>query len=118
MGADAFIVMPNHIHGIIVLNSVGAGPCARPEQGQPQGVAPTFSLPDVIHRFKSLTTTRYRQGVLKMGWRPFAGKLWQRNYYERIIRNDDELNRTREYIQGNPTNWSEDENHPGRLDQR
>jgi putative transposase len=52
---DEFIVMPNHIHGIIVLN-VGAGPCAcpDPDNGQPPGVSPTrLALPDVVHRFKS-----------------------------------------------------------------
>jgi REP element-mobilizing transposase RayT len=109
---DAFVVMPNHIHGIIVL-IVGAGPCACPDkkrQGQPQGVAPTMSLPDVVHRFKSLTTTRYRQGVTGHGWRPFPGKLWQRNYHEHIIRNEDDLNRIRQYIINNPARWAEDEN--------
>lgn len=119
---DAFVVMPNHIHGIIIL-TVGAGPraCpmdprARPHKGQPQGVAPTTSLPDVVHRFKSLTTTRYRQGVHREGWRPFAGRLWQRNYYEHVIRNEEDLNRIREYIADNPALWAEDENNLARLD--
>src|SRR3990170_3192824 len=87
---DAFVVMPNHIHGIVIL--VGAGPGACPHlpgqpqgvafaMGQPQGVAPTLSLPDVVHRFKSLTTARYRQAVRNQGWPPFNGRLWQRNYY-------------------------------------
>jgi len=78
---DDFIVMPNHIHGIIIL--VGAGPCACPDNpcacsdgpcacpdtgqprndGQPRGVAPTLSLPDVVHRFKTMTTKRYTDGV-------------------------------------------------------
>jgi putative transposase len=61
---DTFIVMPNHVHGILVLG-VGAGPRACPTSGQPQGVAPTMSLPAVVHRFKSLTTTRYRYGVMR-----------------------------------------------------
>ncbi|MBI3065758.1 MAG: transposase [Deltaproteobacteria bacterium] len=91
---DAFVVMPNHFHGIIALvndggvgvNDVGAGPCACPEKGkpqksgQPQGVAPTISLPDVVHRFKTLTTKRYVDGVKSSDWTPFAGRLWQRNY--------------------------------------
>jgi putative transposase len=73
---DAFVVMPNHVHGVIVLagpgpvgpGPVGAGPRACPEgSGQPQGVARTMSLPDVVHRFKSLTTARYRRGVLQDG---------------------------------------------------
>jgi putative transposase len=133
VGIDAWIVMPNHVHGIIILTPVvGAGPRARPKPcarptpravtgqpqgvgGQPQGVAPTYSLPDVVHRLKSLTTTHYRQGVLKMGWRPFAGTVWQRNYYERVIRDADEMNRIREYIATNPAHWAEDENNPSRV---
>ncbi len=75
---DGFVAMPNHIHGIVVLTSVGAGPGACPENGQPRGVAPTMPLPDVIHRFKSLTTARYRQGVTEKGWPTFCARLWQR----------------------------------------
>jgi putative transposase len=115
-GMDALAVMPNHVHGIIVINpAVGAGPCARPgmgqagEPGQAQGPAPTaMSLPDLIHRFKSLTTARYRQGVTTHGWHALDGKLWQRNYYEHIIRNDDELEKIREYIATNPVRWETD----------
>ena len=70
---NEFIVMPNHVHGIIF---VGAGPRACPENGQPQGVAPTnLSLPDIVHRFKTLTTKRYSDAVKQKGWLPFEGKL-------------------------------------------
>jgi len=115
---DGFVVMPNHIHGIIVL-TVGAGPCACPNSdctnnGQPQGVAPTISLPDVVHRFKSLATARYRRGVRKNNWCPFPGRLWQRNYYKHIIRTEEEMKRFREYIQGNPMQWEMDEENPER----
>jgi len=71
---DRFVAMPNPIHGIVILIFVGAGPCACPEKGQPRGVAPTMSLPDVVHRIKSLTTARYRQGVAEKGWREFCGR--------------------------------------------
>ena len=114
---DAFVAMPNHIHGIIVL--VGAGPRACPgngklqeDGGQPRGVAPTLSLPDIVHRFKSLTTTRYKHGVQQFGWIPFPGKLWRRNYYEHIIRNEEELDRLREYIVNNPAQWALDDENP------
>lgn len=116
---DAFIVMPNHIHGIIVLTGhpVGAGPRACPDNvpqgtGQPQGVAPTLSFPDVVHRFKTMTTKRYADGVKTMGWQPFVGRLWQRNYYEHIIRNDGSLNHIREYIANNPLGWESDRENP------
>ena len=134
---DAFVVMPNHVHGIVlndVDSSVGAAPCGRPlsrpnqnencrvteiesrDEGQPQGVAPTddrrISLSDIVHRFKSFTTNRYAKGVKESGWHSFPGRLWQRNYFERVIRNEDEMNRIRDYIDGNPQNWETDEENP------
>ena len=75
---DAFVIMPNHVHGIIAL--VGVGACADIQSGgQPQGVAPTndprpkhdavhvLSLADTVHRFKTLTTKRYIDGVKQFG---------------------------------------------------
>jgi len=122
MEIDAFVAMPNHIHGIIMLvdgDVVGAGPRARPDNrksrpldGQPRGVAPTMSLPDGVHRFKSLTTARYRQGVTEKGWPPFCHRLWQRNYYEHIIRGEGELDRIRLYIGDNPMMWEMDRENP------
>ena len=118
---DEFVIMPNHIHGIIMI--VGAGPCACPDSGerqilekdieksgQPRGVAPTgLSLPDVVHRFKTMTTKRYIDGVTQNGWIPFTGKLWQRNYWEHVIRNEHDLAEIREYIRDNPARWESDE---------
>jgi putative transposase len=122
---DEFIVMPNHIHKIVLLNmNVGAGPRACPDnvgpniqllRGQPHGVAPTMSLPDVVHRFKSLTTARYVHGVKRKAWLPFPGKLWQRNYYEHIIRNEYDLNEIREYILYNPLKWELDMENPQNI---
>lgn len=98
---DSFIVMPNHIHGIVTLKT---------GTGQPRGVAPTtvLSLPQIVHRFKSLTTARYRHGVKQNQWLPFTNRLWQRNYYERVIRNENELSEIRKYIQENPLKWELD----------
>lgn len=112
---DAFVVMPNHIHGIIVL--VGAAPRGRPvsgqaQDGQAQGPAPTLTLADVVQRFKTMTTKRYADAVKQSGWFPFPGRLWQRNYYEHVIRNDEELNRIREYITNNPLQWALDRENP------
>jgi putative transposase len=114
---DIFQIIPNHLHGIIILNNtksrVGAGPCACPEneqktQGQPQGIAPTVSLPDVVRRFKTLTTKRYIDGVKNHNWPPFPGRLWQRNYYEHVIRKGNGLRKLREYILNNPKKWEID----------
>ncbi|HSW39300.1 MAG TPA: hypothetical protein VLL97_07400 [Acidobacteriota bacterium] len=59
-----------------------------------------------------MSTKRYADGVKQNGWCPFPGKLWQRNYYEHIIRDDDELNRIREYIVNNPAKWALDRENP------
>ena len=71
-----------------------------------------MSLPDVVHRFKSLTTARYRREVRKSDSQPFAGRLWQRNYYEHVIRDEDDLDRVRRYIEENPLRWDEDPENP------
>ncbi len=109
---DAFQIMPNHVHGVVVL--VGANGQPRGTNGQPRGVAPTMSLPDVVHRFKSMTTKRYTDAVKTAAWPPFPGRLWQRNYYERIIRNENELNRIRKYITGNPVTRDTDRENTNR----
>ena len=52
-----------------------------------------------------MTTNEYIRSVKQHGWPPFPGKLWQRNYYEHIVRNDADLARIRAYIRANPANW-------------
>jgi len=118
IGIHEFIVMPNHVHGIIEIESnsmtVGAGPCAcsddgwQKTEGQPQGVAPTMSLSDIVHRFKTLTTKRYIDGVNHNEFHQFNKRLWQRNYYEHVIRNEKSYHDLSEYIMNNPINWQED----------
>jgi putative transposase len=128
---DEFIGMPNHVHGIVII--VGATPRGCPENygcpnetiksvqaqvsGQAQGPAPTgsMSLGDVVHRFKSYTTACYRKGVRELMWQPFYGKLWQRYYYEHIIRDGNELTRIREYIIQNPLQWALDRENPSGI---
>ncbi|WP_428610344.1 hypothetical protein [Sedimenticola sp.] len=58
---------------------------------------------------KTLTTKRYGDGVRQSDWPPFSGRLWQRNYWEHIIRDDSELDLIREYIQNNPAQWELDQ---------
>jgi REP element-mobilizing transposase RayT len=118
---DAFVVMPNHIHGIIVFAtrvSVGA-----PLVGA-QGVAPNRvidnrattrvapTLGDVVGAFKSRVTVEYTRGVKTKGWPTFRRRLWQRNFYEHIIRNEASLNHIRQYILDNPARWAFDRDNP------
>lgn len=62
----------------------------------------------VVQWYKTMTTNEYIRGVKQNKWEPFYGKLWQRNYYEHIIRNEYELHNIREYIYNNPKNWGID----------
>ena len=112
---DDIVIMPNHFHGIILKENVGAGPCACPDHDSDMSGATTgsrpydLSLSDVIECFKSLTTHNYLERIDKYNWQPFNGKFWQRGFYDRIIRNDNELKFDRYYIKTNPENWEKDE---------
>ena len=70
--------------------------------GRESGEHTGSPLHRVIQWFKTMTTNDYIRGVKRQGWEPFPGKLWQRNYYEHIIRNAKELTSVREYIKYNP----------------
>ena len=61
--------------------------------------------------FKSITTVEYIRGVKNLDWLPFDGKLWQRNYYEHIIRNEQSYQTISNYILNNNTNWQKDKFH-------
>jgi len=84
------VVMPNHIHFIIqnihFITSVGA----------------------VVQWWKTMTTNEYIRGVKTSDWEPFFGKLWQRNYYEHIIRNEQSYHAICDYIRNNPEKWHDD----------
>lgn len=96
---DAFVVMPNHIHFILVfVDESFAGDDFKVE---PKRLAK--SLGSAVATFKANVTNRLR-GIQ----REFDLKVWQRGYYDRIIRNEDELNRIREYIRLNPEKWEDD----------
>jgi len=113
---DEHIVMPNHLHGIIVM--VGArhavplplqqqnGTICREKFGQPV----SGTIPTVVRSFKSAVTKQINQNRNTPGI-----PVWQRNYYEHIIRDDNDLNRIREYIMNNPLKWCEDENNPTKF---
>lgn len=80
--------------------------------GQPQGFAPTEkkskTLGDILGAFQSITTVKYIRGVNDFGWKRFKGKLWQRNYFERIIRNQRQYDNIKNYTRNNPAKWEED----------
>ncbi len=108
---DEYVIMPNHFHTIII--NVGAdlrvcpGKMIKPDK---MGEHTGSPLRKIIQWFKTMTTNEYIRGVKQNGWQSFPGKLWQRNYYERIIQNENELHKIRQYIRNNPIYWENDEN--------
>jgi len=126
---DQFAIMPNHIH-FVIQTGVGADlrvcpdtdlrVCPDTDAGEHiLGGEQTLTgehigspLRTVIQWFKTMTTNEYIRGVKQNGWSTFPGKLWQRNYYEHIVRNKNELTRIREYIVNNPMQWEFDRENP------
>ena len=94
---DEFVVMSNHIHGIIWIINEKATHRVAPTD-HPRGLKPG-SLGSIIGQYKSITAKRINQIRNTQGIR-----VWQRNYYDRVIRNNKELEAIRQYIQTNPEN--------------
>ena len=114
---DVFQVMPNHVHGIVLFQPEGPAISYAAESGNVVGAhgraplrrAPR-SLGSLIAGFKSSATRRINETRGAPG-----APVWQRNYYEHVIRSEDELDRVRAYTQGNPGKWSEDVENPANL---
>jgi REP element-mobilizing transposase RayT len=137
MEPDAFVVMPNHVHAIIVIadpqtttstvtTKIGRGesyicpgdphpPHSGDHKDRPYGTA-TGSLGRILQAFKSTTTHQYILGVRHRGLAPFHARLWQRGYYEHVVRDERELAAIREYVIGNPVRWHDDENNPAFME--
>jgi putative transposase len=100
---DAFVIMPNHIHGVIFLKDVGAGLKRAPTgfEGKP------YPLSEIIRGFKTFSSRQ----INKLRNTPGAS-VWQRNYYEHVIRKDESLAQIREYIETNPLRWALDRENP------
>ncbi|GBD25830.1 hypothetical protein HRbin30_01155 [bacterium HR30] len=135
VGADPRVCPDNsgaHM-GTTGAHAVGADPCVCPDPDDPMrahmgtrgahagaggahmGAHIGAPLPGIVRWFKTMTTNEYIRGVKQSGWPPFNGRLWQRNYYEHIIRNDESLNRIRQYIADNPRRWAFDRENPAAI---
>lgn len=117
---DLFVVMPNHVHGIIVLNAVGArfiAPHIAPDvapnhaakhQAEYQGaINRALTVGEIVRGFKARCTH-----VINNNRKTPGALVWQRNYYEHIIRNEGDYTRIAEYMADNPRRWAEDSLHP------
>jgi len=120
IACDAWVCMPNHVHFIVINtghacphnDSVGADLCVRPVMNVGEGEHVGSPLRREVQWFKTMSTNEYIRSVKQHGWQPFFGRLWQRNYWEHIVRDESELNRIREYIATNPVRWEMDRLHP------
>jgi len=95
---DALIVMPNHLHGILM---IGTDPGCDP----PSATA-------YVQAFKSITTIEYGRGVRDGRYPPYDTALWQRSFHDRILRTERDLDAARIYIEGNPARWQERRDFP------
>ncbi len=116
---DAFVIMPNHVHGILVIVSatVGATHASPPQMN----AEPNDALPPPLH---ASGPTRQSIGAIVGSFKSAASKginewrgtpgasVWLRNYYEHIIRDEESLNRIRGYIDANPAQWADDRENP------
>ena len=107
---DEYIIMPNHFHGVILIMDDGRGTLQRAPTVEQFGKPVSNSIPTIIRLFKSTTTKQINQ----IRNTP-AFPVWQRNYYEHIIRNEDKLYKIRQYIQNNPLKWHMDRENPERV---
>ena len=120
---DEYIIMPNHLHGIIEIAHAGAGHCVVgaghcvvgtgqcpvPTGGSTFGQVAPDSVSTIIGSFKSAVTK------ITNGRYPDIGFSWQSRFYDRIVRDNDELNRFRQYIMANPARWELDRNNQDDL---
>jgi len=101
-----YMVMPNHFHAILEI--VGATLVVDPDDKIAPSTQNGKTLGEMVGSFKSITTVAYIHGVKTNNWKCFDGKLWQRNYWEHIIRNKMAHQRIAQYIIDNPIKWEKD----------
>jgi len=122
-----FVIMPNHIHGIIeIVNTVGVplvgtqklvhhnnksktvgeNDTSNIMSRAPMKGAPTVG--DIVGAFKSKTTNNYIKMVKNGTCPPFNKRIWQRNYHEHVVRNDADYERVATYTVNNPLTWDDD----------
>ena len=103
---DLYVVMPNHLHGLVIIDRPEKRNKVQSATGQRRKLSPTLeagSLGAIISQFKAAVSRRANSNQLDFGRR-----IWQRNYYDHIVRNEKSLNAIRQYIIANPARWRED----------
>ncbi len=104
---DEYVIMPNHFHAIILINkSPESTEIYKDLDVDDIKARRKMILPKVVGRFKMLAAKAINQS------REIEGSFWQRNYYERVIRSEEDCQIVRQYIINNPVQWEMDEHHP------
>lgn len=103
---DYFIVMPNHVHGVVFLRGAGGAGF------KPAPTRAVVPVTEVVRAFKTFSARRINDMLGR------SGAVWQRNYYERVVRNDRELQAIREYVLSNPAKWEFDRENPERRSEK
>jgi len=104
---DAFVIMPNHLHGLVLLNNRPRGVAVNAEAFQKPVAG---SVPTIVRSFKSAVSARAKQAGVAL-----SHPVWQRNYFERVLRNGRELTQAMRYILENPARWQFDVENPERT---
>ena len=109
---DKFIIMPNHVHGIIIINHDGANTVGAGSEPAPTKTKlKHHGLPEIVRQFKTFSARR----INKIRQSPGV-HIWQRNYYEHIVHDENDFNRIRKYIIENPSRWEHDKENPNNME--
>ncbi len=108
-----FVVMPNHLHGIVLRTEPAGLAATQPNEqtrsGQPHGLG-SGTLGAIVGAYKAAVTRRHRRTSADS-----KAIVWQRSFYEHVIRDDNDWNAIANYIEDNPTRWFEDSENPARI---
>lgn len=129
VATGAFVIMPNHVHGNIFITDGGRGTVSVPEEPAIHKISPENDIPSVIRGGKTppLRTPTLGQIVAYFKYQStkemnrldhtgMVTKFWQRNYYEHILRNEQDLQNKTSYIEANPLFWEQDDENPNRQE--
>jgi REP element-mobilizing transposase RayT len=108
VGLDVYVIMPNHLHGIVIVGANNHSPSLPPVLKRPPRPATSGTsktLGSIVRGFKIAVTKWMRSNTA-------IPDVWQRNYLEHVVRDESELERIREYIQNNPAQWEMDRLNP------
>lgn len=110
---NAFVIMPNHIHAIVVIDQFVGANGGSPLENKSNTI--TRGNHDLHHHMRSRSLSSFVAGFKSNVSRKLRFSVWQRNYFDHIIKYKKELNNIRQYINNNPADWEKDEYNPANF---